>query len=639
MTEALQFKVGAVVQARDAQYKIEQLLTLDEFVGVHLETRQREILTVGDLQLTVLAETRPLTRPDIHGVSEEDWKVAEEKFKDLEALRVNPNRTRADVISYGKEKGISPATIYRWLRNAQALDSPLGLVRRTRLERPYLEFKSLVEGKPIETLEDAVLSHAKALIEKGKRSSDAEFCRRVIEKVKNLKWSQIPHANTVRATLLRLSPKILMTIRKGRKAGLTLDPVRGQYGESNRPYQVFQIDHTPLNVMVVDAEHRQPIGRGVITVVLEIGCRVVPGFAVSLHAPSTESISAAIRHAVLRKEQWLRERGIKASWPIFGKSVSIHADNANEFRGDVLRRVCASWDMNLIWRPVAHPEYGAHIERFMGTLADILKDLSGATFANVVEKADYDPEGNAMLTLDELEAWLVHRINGVYHNTKHTGIGDIPPIVALQRALDGTEDKPGIGRPPIVTDERRLYLDFLPRETRVVTREGVLIDAVHYRTDYLTPLIGTKDADDPKKSRKYAFAQDRRQISPIYYFDESLNDYIDVPYANPSRPQISYWELKAAQERVRANGGDADNEEAVFQAVAESRAIEESAEQKTKKQRREAEKKRLSAKNKKYDDPSKLPGPKPQAIPDRAAAPKDDDDDDDLTIVDIEERQ
>lgn len=636
MGEFLHFGVGAVVHARNSKFQVEQLLSLDEFVGVNLETRKREILSTGELELIVPGEERPLTRPDVYGVSNEDWKIAEEEFFALQPLLTNPNRTRSDVIAFAAKHGSSPATIYRHIRNARALDSPLGLVRRTRLERPYLEFKQLIDGAPVQTLEEAVLTYAKDLIEQGKRSSDAEFCRKVVDKLKKLKWPHVPHINTVRLTMLRLSPKILMTIRKGRKAGLTLDPLRGEYSEQHRPYQVFQIDHTPLNVIVVDEEHREPIGRGVITVVLEIGCRVVPGFAVSLDAPSTESISAAIRHAVLRKEQWLRERGIKASWPIFGKAVSIHADNANEFRGDVLKRVCASWDMNLIWRPVAHPQYGAHIERFMGTLATILEDLSGTTFSNVVQKADYDSEGNALMTLDELEVWLVHRIAGVYHNRKHSGLGDVAPIIALQRALDGTDDKPGIGRPPLVTDERRLYLDFLPREERVVSRQGVLIDGVHYRADYLTPLIGTKDPEDPKKSKLYSFAQDRRQISPIHYFDQSINDYIEVPYANPSRPQTSWWELKAARERVAANGGNADNEDEVFRSLEESKAVEEASRAKTKKVRREAEKRRQRERSKKFDDPSKLPGPKPNQ-PESTPTSKKDDDDGELTIAEVED--
>jgi transposase InsO family protein len=43
---------------------------------------------------------------------------------------------------------------------------------------------------------------------------------------------------------------------------------------------VAQIDHTPMDVIVVDEEHRQPIQRPSLTVVIEVYSRMVLGFSI-----------------------------------------------------------------------------------------------------------------------------------------------------------------------------------------------------------------------------------------------------------------------------------------------------------------------------------------------------------------------
>jgi putative transposase len=51
-------------------------------------------------------------------------------------------------------------------------------------------------------------------------------------------------------------------------------------------WAVAQIDHTPMDVIVVDEEHRQPIQRPSLTVVIDVYSRVVLGFAIYVEKPS-----------------------------------------------------------------------------------------------------------------------------------------------------------------------------------------------------------------------------------------------------------------------------------------------------------------------------------------------------------------
>jgi putative transposase len=179
---------------------------------------------------------------------------------------------------------------------------------------------------------------------------------------------------------------------------------------------VAQIDHTPMDVIVVDEEHRQPIQRPSLTVVIDVYSRMVLGFSIYLEKPSAFTVGMAISHAILPKENWLAGVGVQAEWPCWGKMRTIHCDNAKEFRGTVIGRACQDHDITIEHRPPREPRYGGHIERGFGTWLARARRLKGTTFSNVVQKGDYDSEGHAILTRAELGKWFTIYVTKVYAN-------------------------------------------------------------------------------------------------------------------------------------------------------------------------------------------------------------------------------
>ena len=85
------------------------------------------------------------------------------------------------------------------------------------------------------------------------------------------------------------------------EAAALVDPVRGTYRMDNA-LEVVQIDHTPVDVIVVDEAHRLPIGRPWLTLAIDVATRVVVGFYVSLEAPSSTSVALCLTHAVLPRK-------------------------------------------------------------------------------------------------------------------------------------------------------------------------------------------------------------------------------------------------------------------------------------------------------------------------------------------------
>jgi putative transposase len=264
---------------------------------------------------------------------------------------------------------------------------------------------------------------------------------------------------------------------------------------------------------------------------------------------------------------------------------TIHADNAKEFRGNMLNRACEEHGIHLDFRPVATPHYAGHIERLLGTLLKEIHSLPGTTFSNIRERGEYDSEAKAAMTLFEFEKWLANFIVGVYHQGVHSSL-QMSPIKKYEQGIFGTEGNPGIGLPARIFDEDRLRLDFMPYVERTIQGYGVVIDEIHYYSDVLRRFINAADPDDSHRKRQFVFKRDPRDISQIYFYDPELKQYSRIPYRDTSHPPISVWELREVRRQLEKEGRENIDESVIFEAYERMRAQEEESVRYTKRARR-----------------------------------------------------
>ncbi|WP_437616204.1 hypothetical protein [Erwinia sp. V71] len=173
-----------------------------------------------------------------------------------------------------------------------------------------------------------------------------------------------------------------------------------------------------------------------LTLAIDVCTRMITGYYISFDAPSQTSVAMCVAHSILPKEEWMMLHDVEADWPVWGKPTTIHVDNGPDFRSENFRHSCAGYGINLEFRPVKRPHYGAHIERLMGTVMGEVHNLPGTTFSSIVERMEYDSDKNAVLTMSEFEQWLVTYITKVYHQRLHTGIG-LSPIKMWERGIFG----------------------------------------------------------------------------------------------------------------------------------------------------------------------------------------------------------
>jgi putative transposase len=159
-----------------------------------------------------------------------------------------------------------------------------------------------------------------------------------------------PKYRTVLSRIQALDLRLVTARREGSKrARELLGPLAISTLQPERPMDVLQIDHTPVDVIVVDQQKRLPIGRPWLTLAIDVRTRMVAGFHVSLWSPSTLSLSLVLSQAVLPKTSWLADRELQTlDWPVHGLPRTIHVDNAKEFHAEALVRGCQEYGNSLL---------------------------------------------------------------------------------------------------------------------------------------------------------------------------------------------------------------------------------------------------------------------------------------------------
>lgn len=387
---------------------------------------------------------------------------------------------------------------------------------------------------------------------------------------------RVPARNTVASRIALLHPAAVTQAREGSEGARSLRSAGGEPPAVEALLEQVQVDHTAIDVIVVDERDRLAIGRPYLTVAIDVCSRCLLGMVVTLEAPSAVSVGLCLAHVCCDKRPWLDALGLDVEWPMSGKPLALYLDNAAEFKSEALRRGCAQHGIELSYRPPGQPHYGGIVERVIGTAMAKAHELPGTTFSNTAERGSYDSDGKAALTLRELERWLTLAVAG-YHGSVHRGLGQTP----AGRWAQGVAE---FGAPPVAMSPTAFVVDFLPVIRRTLTRTGFVIDHVHYFANALKPWIARRD-----RLGKFVIRRDPRDISRIWVLDPGGELYVEVPYRTLSRPPVTLWEHRQAVARLREEGRGQVDEQALFAMIEQMRGIAVTAQKATRKSRRDRE--------------------------------------------------
>lgn len=516
-------------------------------------------------QLPVLARKR-LDLTGLEQTSDADWQRARDREKAVQQLQASAD-VKAEAGRIAGLMGVSERTVFRWLAAyRKTLSTSALLPARAGAPAGASRLNPQIEGVIEEVIRDVYLTKTRAKKEEVVRQVGLRCAhRRLAAPSRKPILARLRALDAMEVAKARLQPKEVAAL---------FETVPGSY-RVERALEVVQIDHTRVDVVVVDDEHRLPIGRPWLTLAVDVCTRMVTGFYLSLDSPSSTSVALCLTHTVMPKDLWLKARGLTCSWPVWGIPQSIHADNGPDFTSAALQRGCDEHGMTLILRPVRQPRYGGHIERLIGTMMGRVHLLPGTTGSNPQDKGAYPSEAEAVMTLGELERWLAIEICDQYHHRVHRSLGRRPAAAwseAMRIAFAGLGALPG--------DIEQFTVSFLPFEMRKLRRDGLHLFNIRY-WDPVLPVLA-------KLGETMVVRYDPRNLSKVYVQSRDGN-YVPIAYADIALPPISLWEQRSAVARMREAANCQVTQAAMFEAVLEQRALIEQASGKTKVARRSAQ--------------------------------------------------
>lgn len=555
-------------------------INLSTIFAKNLQTEETENIPISEIEFLEEPEENNSNKSNIDSqlIPDKHWEIAKQRLNIIKPV-IKPDRNKKEVLEIAKKHNVHPATIYRWIKAYEESGGLLSSLLPNYSSRGGKNKKRVLTE--VEELMDFYIKNV-YLSSDRKVSKKRAYLEFLIEcKERNLKPA---HYNTFLNRIREISPYEITRKREGKVKAQSLYGASEKSFEANYPLEIIQIDHTQLDIQVVDEMYRESIGRPYITVALDIYSRMVYGFYLTLEKPSLFSVGQVILQGALRKEQYLEDLGVKGKWEIWGlpKNLTIHTDNASEFRSKDFTRFCEEFGINLAYRPKKTPNYGGHIERFLGTLNSEIHNLYGSTFSNPQKRGEYKSESKAVFTLNELEKWIAHWIVNIYHKKIHSEI-QTTPEKKFQEGILGNEKQKGIGLPPVIIGQEaeRLKIALLPSFTRTIQKDGVHFKNVRYYENILKPFIRYGEKANQEK-QKYLFKYDPRDMRFIYFLHPKHNIYYKISCRDKRLPKISIWDLKKAINYLKEKSIKDYNEDEIIKAIKELHKIEQEALEKSK---------------------------------------------------------
>ncbi|CAD5260860.1 MULTISPECIES: integrase catalytic domain-containing protein [Halomonadaceae] len=322
----------------------------------------------------------------------------------------------------------------------------------------------------------------------------------------------------------KLPPYICDLKRYGKRYADKKYRLINSFTKSTRVMERVEIDHTALDLILLDDTLNTPIGRPFITVLIDTFSKCIVGFYLSFRGPSYNSVRCAVLNACLDKKDLLEKYpDIEKDWPCQGRIETLVVDNGAEFWSKDLERFSTSIGMSVEYNPVGKPWKKPLVERIFNTYnTEFIHQIPGKTFSSAKDLEGYEPEKDALLPFSKflhlLHIWVVDIYNQ-QPNKRRTNI----PALSWQI---GCQDFP-----PVVyqgAEKQRFKIESFPTVYRDLRPIGIEVDHISYSSEMLVEFRKNHPPPPGQKKHKLCVKRDPSDVSFVYVFLPGLEKYIKV---------------------------------------------------------------------------------------------------------------
>jgi len=330
--------------------------------------------------------------------------------------------------------------------------------------------------------------------------------------------------------------------RKGRRAAYKheefyweLSMKTPRHGE--RPFHIAHIDHTELDIELVDSDTGNNLGRPWLTILIDAFSRRILAVYLTFDPPSYRSNLMILRECVRRH----------------GRLPQILVvDGGKEFSSIYFESFLAMYEVTKKTRPPAQPRFGSVVERVFGTTNTMfINNLLGNTqiTKNVRQiTKSVNPKNHAVWNLGNLYEKLCEFLYEIYDQKEHSTLNQSPQQAFAQGLL-----KSGARSHLLIPYDENFKMMTLPSTrkgtAKINNSTGVKINRIFYFcNEFRNPdLHGTKAEvryDPWNMGIAYAFANGA--------WHECLSDYYQVLQGKTEK------EMKIAASEMRKTKKDSD---------------------------------------------------------------------------------
>ena len=280
------------------------------------------------------------------------------------------------------------------------------------------------------------------------------------------------------------------------------------------PLERAEIDHTVMDLMVIDDESGLPLGRPVLTVCIDDYTRCILGINIGFEPPSFLSVARCLKSAFMPKVNLKAQYPtIFNEWLAHGVMRELSMDNGAEFHSASLEAACYALGIEIHYSPRKTPWFKGKVERFQGTLNhEVAHGTPGTTFSSIFDREDYDSVKQAVVRLSALQHIVRKWVVDVYHQRVHRTL-KVPPAVMWKNSIHPEE---------ILLPADPDFLDGIlgRREQRVLTHKGIEFEGLLYNSPDLTAMrmhLGDKlsveiSIDDGDIGKIVVFSPDKTRM-------------------------------------------------------------------------------------------------------------------------------
>ena len=319
----------------------------------------------------------------------------------------------------------------------------------------------------------------------------------------------------------------VMIARYGKRlADIAFNKVEG-HTRPTRVLEKVEIDHTPLDLILLDDELHIPLGRPALTMLVDVYSHCIVGYYFSFSEPSYDAVRRAMLNAMKPKSEVAKLYPDTINeWKCAGKIETLVVDNGAEFWSNSLELACEEIGINTQYNPVAKPWLKPFVERMFGTInTELLDPVPGKTFSNILQKHEYNPKKDAIMRFTTFMQLFHKWVVDVYHQDADSRFKYIPSQLWEQ----GFSTLP----PTMLSDADLQQLDVVLSisKHRVLRKGGIRLENLSYDS---TELANYRKQFSHKLSQEVLIKLNPDDISYIYVYLDKLEHYIKVPCIDPN---------------------------------------------------------------------------------------------------------